>query len=77
MELYEVAGLHNDLTLTGLHFRITGVYLLCVMFTIVYMEHVMPINQALALLISFLQGAGKGISLRISSSCLIKAACYI
>ena len=48
-----MARLHNDLTLTALHFRITGVYLLCVMFTIVYMEHVTSINQPLALLISF------------------------
>ena len=40
-------------------------YQLCVIFTIVHMEHVMPIYRPLALLINFCsgyEGAGKAIS---------------
>ena len=42
-------------------------YWLCVIFTIVYMEHVTPINQPLVLLISFYngyEGVGRAISIR-------------
>ena len=42
-----------------------GLYRLSVIFTIVYMEHVTPIDRPLALLISFYsgyEGAGKAIS---------------
>ena len=42
-----------------------GLYWLCVISTIVHMEHVTPINQPLALLVSLYsgyEGAGKAIS---------------
>ena len=59
IELYGIARLHKDLA-TLITYPLTeiyciGVYQLCVIFIVVRMEHVTPINQSLALLISFLQ----------------------
>ena len=63
-----------------------GLYLLCIMFAIVHMEHVMPINRPLTRLISFYSDY-EGISNTIleaisvytqaSSSYLIWVASYI
>ena len=52
IELYGIAGLQKDLPQYNVPFRRDiGLYWLCVMFTIIRMEHIMPINQPLALVL--------------------------